>query len=168
MVHANATPKVTIDEVTDPREIERHRVQDEWHARNLKWLESHWSDLPHACGRYVAVADEQAFVAETAAAAWAWVRSEHPHDGGAVVMRVPAEQGWRIYANCRQLVFVSRRRNAANRISAIFGCRMLNRTGTRRWRRGSRTGNRRFIPTQKGDAFWPQRRTLSAGNRSIV
>jgi hypothetical protein len=101
MVHANDNPRVTIEEVTDPREIARHRVQDERHARNLKWLESHWPDLPNAPGRYVAVANEQAFVTETAAAAWDWARSEHPHDDGAVVMLVPAEKGWRIYANFR-------------------------------------------------------------------
>ncbi len=101
MVHANDTPRVTIEEVTDPREIARHRAQDERHARNLKWLESHWAGLANAPGRYVAVADEQAFVAETAAAAWSWARSEHPQDDGAVVMFVPAEKGWRIYANSR-------------------------------------------------------------------
>jgi len=99
MVQTNDRSQVTIEDVTSPQEIARHRAQDQRHARNLKWLESHWSDLPNAPGRYVAVAEEQPFVADTAAAAWDWVWSEHPHDDGAVVMRVPAEKGWRIYAN---------------------------------------------------------------------
>jgi hypothetical protein len=47
------------------------------------------------------VADEQAFVAETAEVAWDWTRSEHPSDDGAVVMFVPSEKGWRIYAHRR-------------------------------------------------------------------
>ena len=101
MVQANHTPQLTVEEVSDPHEVARHRAQDERHARNLKWLESHWSELQNALGRYVAVADQQAFVADTAAAAWNWARSEHPYDDGAIVMLVPAGKGWRIYANHR-------------------------------------------------------------------
>jgi hypothetical protein len=69
-------------EDTDPATVERHRQQDERHRRNLQWLQAHWEDLPERRGRYVAVADEQAFVAETAEMAWDWARSQHPDDDG--------------------------------------------------------------------------------------
>lgn len=103
MVTTNTSSDIVIEEVTDPQEIARHRAQDERHARNLKWLEAHGSDLPNARGRFVAVANEQAFVAETAAEGWNWAQSQEPADDGAIVMLVPANRGWRIYANRRQL-----------------------------------------------------------------
>src|SRR5438477_248259 len=97
MVNSDEVPQLIIGEVTDEREIARHNAQDKRHARNLNWLQTHWSDLPAARGRYVAVANQQAFVAETAAAAWNWARLQTPSDDGAVVMHVPAEQSWRIW-----------------------------------------------------------------------
>lgn len=101
MVQTNETPQLSIEEVSDPSQIARHRMQDERQAKNLKWLESHWGDLPGVRGHYVVVADQQAFIAETAEVAWNWARTQHPADDGAVVLRVPAEKGWKIYANCR-------------------------------------------------------------------
>lgn len=101
MIHSKSGPEITVVEVTDPDTVERHRKQDERHRRNLEWLQAHWGDLPQSRGRYVAVAEEQAFVADTAQAAWDWAHREHPHDDGAVVMFVPHEKGWRIYAHRR-------------------------------------------------------------------
>jgi hypothetical protein len=101
MVTANRSSDLVFEEVTDPEQIARHRAQDERHARNLKWLESHWNELPNVRGRFVAVADEQPFVADTSDDAWRWAHTHHPDDDGAIVLLVPAERGWRIYANCR-------------------------------------------------------------------
>ena len=101
IVESNQTRAFVVNEITDPQEIARHRAQDERHLRNLDWLQMHWNELSGARGRYVAVANQQSFVADTADAAWDWARLQHPHDDGAVVMLVPAGQGWRIYANCR-------------------------------------------------------------------
>jgi hypothetical protein len=98
MIQSKTVPQVTVVEDTDPATVERHHQQDERHRRNLQWLQAHWEDLPERRGRYVAVADEQAFVAETAEMAWDWARSQHPDDDGAVVMFVPRERGWRVYA----------------------------------------------------------------------
>jgi len=101
MIQSKPDAQVTVLEVTDPEWIARHRKQDERHKRNLQWLQAHWTELPHSRGRYVAVADQQAFVADTAEVAWDWARSQHPNDDGAVVMFVPRDQGWRIYAHRR-------------------------------------------------------------------
>ena len=101
MIQSKHGPQFTVLEVIDPQRIARHRKQDERHVRNLQWLQAHWADLPHSRRRYVAVADQQSFVADTAEIAWDWARSQHPDDDGAVVMFVPLEKGWRIYAHRR-------------------------------------------------------------------
>lgn len=94
--------KITIEEVTDPQEIAKAQAQHERHGRNVDWLESHWDSLlPQARGCFVAVANQQAFIAEMPEEAWAWIRTNHPNDDGAFVHHVPARKGWRIYAHCR-------------------------------------------------------------------
>ena len=99
MIQSKRGPRVTVLDVSDPERIVRHREQDRRHARNLQWLQAHWAELPQSRGRYVAVADQKAFVADTAEVAWQWARSEHPDDDGAIVMFVPCEKGWRVYAH---------------------------------------------------------------------
>jgi hypothetical protein len=92
--------KITIDEVTDPAEIARAQAQHERHRRNVDWLESHWDGLlPQARGRFVAIANQQASIADTAQEAWAWIKSHHADDNGAFVHYVPRHTGPRIYAN---------------------------------------------------------------------
>lgn len=99
MIQCQGDPQVTVQEITDPETIARHRQQDERHRCNLQWLQEHWKDLPESPGRYVAVANQQAFVADTSEGAWEWARSQHPEDDGAIVMFVSREKGWRLYAH---------------------------------------------------------------------
>ena len=88
------------EEESDPQLIARHHTQDERHRRNLAWLESHWDQLlPQARGHFLAVANEQAFIAESADAAWDWIYVNHPNDTGAFVQHVAAKPAMRIYAN---------------------------------------------------------------------
>jgi hypothetical protein len=101
MIQAKNRLRLTVLEVTDPERIARHRRQDERHRRNLQWLQAHWADLPGARGQFGTVADQQAFVADTAALAWDWAHSQHPEDDGALVMFVPRKKGWRNYADRR-------------------------------------------------------------------
>jgi hypothetical protein len=92
--------KFIIEEVTDPVEIARSRAQHERHCRNDDWLEAHWADvLPQARGKFLAVASQEAFIADTPAEAWAWVDATHPEDDGATVRYVRPEKGPRIYGN---------------------------------------------------------------------
>jgi hypothetical protein len=89
-----------LEEVTDQADIARFRAQDERHRRNLEWLAAHWNELlPQARGRFVAVAGEEAFVADTAEAAWSQARAAHPEDDGAFSQYVPEEGGPRIYGS---------------------------------------------------------------------
>ena len=63
---------VTIHLVDDPLVVARAKAQRERVKRNSDWLQSHWDDLlPQARGKYVVVAGQQAFVADTSEEAWA-------------------------------------------------------------------------------------------------
>ncbi|MBI3246026.1 MAG: hypothetical protein HYZ50_05925 [Deltaproteobacteria bacterium] len=97
-------PQFIIEEVTDPDEIARSRAQHERHKRNSDWLQAHWADvLPQARGKFLAVAGQEAFIADTIPEAWAWVDAAHPEDDGAVVQYVRPEKGPRIYGNRRRM-----------------------------------------------------------------
>lgn len=75
--------KFIIEEVTDPVESARHRAEDEQAKRNLDWLQAHWADaLPQARGKFLAVAGQEAFIADTPREAWAWAAATHPADRG--------------------------------------------------------------------------------------
>jgi hypothetical protein len=93
-------PKFILEDVTDPAEIARFRAQDERHRRNTEWLEAHWPDLlPQARGKHLAVAGQEAFLADTAEQAWAWTKAAHPEDNGAFVRYVFPTEAPRIYAH---------------------------------------------------------------------
>ena len=95
-----SSPEVTIEDVNDPVECERARAAIEAHRRNSSWLEGQWPHLlPQALGKRVAVAGQEAFIAQTNEEAWAWIRAHHPDDPGAFVQYVPPTQEPRIYAH---------------------------------------------------------------------
>lgn len=99
--------RIQIEEVTDQTEVARFRAQHERFRRNTIWLESHWSDLlPQARGKHLAVAGQEAFMADSPEAAWAWVEATHPADDGAFVQYVLPEGGPRIYAHPRRVARV--------------------------------------------------------------
>lgn len=91
--------QLILEEVTDPAEIERSQLQFERGRRNMKWLEAHWQQvLPSARGKFIAVAGEEAFVANTPEIAWEMAGRAHPEDNGAFVQYVPLDDLPRIYA----------------------------------------------------------------------
>jgi hypothetical protein len=95
-------PKFVLEEVTDPVQVARGRAQDERARRNSAWLQTHWAEVvPKARGRFLAIAGEQAFVADTPAEAWELARAAHPEDDGAISQYVPPEGGPRIYGHYR-------------------------------------------------------------------
>jgi hypothetical protein len=99
------TPKFVIEEVTDPVEIARHRAQGEQAKRNSDWLQAHWADvLPQARGKFLAVAGQEAFIADSPREAWAWAEQQHSEDRGALVQYVFPQGGPRIYANRGRMV----------------------------------------------------------------
>ena len=93
-------PRFIIEEVTDPAEIARARVQRERARRNSDWLQAHWPDLlPQARGRFLAVAGQQAFIADRLEEARALARAAHPDDDGLIAQYVRPQRGPRIYAD---------------------------------------------------------------------
>jgi hypothetical protein len=93
-------PKFVIEEVTDPAVVARFQAQDERARRNEAWLQSHWSDLlPRARGRFIAVAGQEAFIADSQEEAWERATAAHPDDDGIVEQYIRAERGPRLYAH---------------------------------------------------------------------
>jgi hypothetical protein len=100
-------PQFTIEEVTDPAEIARSRAQDERFKRNSDWLQGHWADvLPQARDKFLAVAGQEAFIADTPEEARALARAAHPDDNGMFSLYVPRAGGPRIYASRWRVVAV--------------------------------------------------------------
>jgi len=92
-------PRFIIEEVTDPAAIARARAQHERARRNSDWLQAHWPDLvPQARGRFLAIAGQEAFIADSPEEALARARAAHPDDDGLLIKYVRAGQGPRIYA----------------------------------------------------------------------
>jgi hypothetical protein len=93
-------PRYVIEEVTDSEHTARIRAQLERFSRNSDWLAANWADvLPQARGRHIAVACQQAFIADTPEQALALAKAAHPDDDGLLLRYVPAQLGPRIYAH---------------------------------------------------------------------
>lgn len=91
---------MVVEEICEADEIARMQAQRSQFRRNADWLESHWDDVtPHAYGKFIAVAGQEAFVAVTSAEGYAWARAAHPEDSGPLVEYVLPPNGPRIYAN---------------------------------------------------------------------
>jgi hypothetical protein len=92
--------QLIVDEVPDPAERERNLWRHEQFMRNMTWLGNHWDDLlPQALGKFVAVANEHAFVADTSAEARALAEAAYPAQKDVVVVQyVRPEKGPRVYA----------------------------------------------------------------------
>lgn len=92
----------TIEQNADPERAKHIRALREQAERNMTWLEGHWGDLlPRARGKFVAIAGQEAFIADTASEAWEWAARVHPDDEGALVRYVRTTLGPRIYAHSR-------------------------------------------------------------------
>lgn len=93
-------PRTIVEDVTNPDEIARAESQHAQARRNSDWLQSHWNDvLPQAYGKFIAIAGQEAFIADTPRAAWTWAKATHPEDRGALVEYVMPPGGPRFYAN---------------------------------------------------------------------
>ncbi len=93
--------RLTIEEINDdPATTARFRAAHEQAIRNSRWLESHGAELlPRALGKFIAVAGQEAFIADSSEQAWAWARSVHPDDHGAFVEYVIPTPGPRLYSD---------------------------------------------------------------------
>jgi hypothetical protein len=107
--------RFTFEVVTDPTETAKAGAQLDRAKKNGDWLQHHWSELlPQARGRYVAVAGQEAHIADTAEAAWAWAARVHPEDDGALVQYVLVNEGPRMNSLLRSSRIGEPQRRAAH------------------------------------------------------
>ncbi|MEK6302141.1 MAG: hypothetical protein AABO41_15635 [Acidobacteriota bacterium] len=96
----NHQSTIVMEEVTDPEELARARVQDERFDLNSAWLQSH---IPEVYSRYrgkcVVIAGQELFAADTPEEAWALAAAAHPEDDGSFIRYIPREKVARIYAH---------------------------------------------------------------------
>ena len=99
MIVARDNP-VVIEEVTDPVELARARVQDERFERNWAWFEAHAQEIykTHR-GKCLCISGQELFVADTPAEALALAIAAHPEDDGRFTRYIPRERTYRIYAH---------------------------------------------------------------------
>lgn len=94
-----------LEEVADAQDKTAFQASDEQQRRNGAWLQAHWGELlPEARGKFLAVAGQEAFLANTSAEAWAKAKDAHPEDAGAICLYIRPESGPRIYANRGRMV----------------------------------------------------------------
>jgi hypothetical protein len=91
---------IVMKEVTDPSELAAARAQHEQFDRNAAWLQLHASEVyPNFRGKFICIAGEELFVADTAIGAVAKASAAHPEDKGRFVHYIPKEKIPRIYAH---------------------------------------------------------------------
>jgi hypothetical protein len=89
--------------VTDPVELAKARAQREKFDRNWAWLQAHTQEAYADAnrGRYICIAGEELFVADSAPEAERLGRAKHPDDDGSFVLYVRKERRPIIYAHRR-------------------------------------------------------------------
>jgi hypothetical protein len=87
-------PQFLVGELTDPEEIARGRELMDQFNRHTDWVQAHWANIvPQARGRYLAVAGQEAFLADTPEEALAAARAAHPEDQGIYSQYIRTERG---------------------------------------------------------------------------
>src|SRR4051812_15382421 len=95
-----ADKPMIIEQVTDPAEVAMYREVFAAADLNFKWLDENWhAVLPQAYDKYLAVAGQQAFIADTPQQARALAIAAHPDDKGLICRFVSSHKGPRIYAH---------------------------------------------------------------------
>jgi hypothetical protein len=99
MIGTKSAPLVMV-EITDPAEMEKSKAQRERFRKNADWLQAHVPQVyAEQRGKYVCVAGEELFVADTAPQAMTLARQAHPQDDGLLLRYIPREKMERIYAH---------------------------------------------------------------------
>lgn len=90
---------IVMEEVTDPEELARARAQRERFDRNVTWLQAHGAAVySRHRGKFLCIAGEELFVADTPDEALARGVAAHTDDDESFLHYVPAEKLPRIYA----------------------------------------------------------------------
>lgn len=91
---------ITMEEVTDPEELVKARVQRERFDRNFAWFRTHAAEIfARARGQCICIAGAELFVADSPEEVMALSKAAHPEDDGSFMQYIPREKLARIYAN---------------------------------------------------------------------
>ena len=94
------TPPIVMEEVTNPEELAKARVQRRRFDRNSAWLQAHIAEIyTRYRGKCICIAGEELFVADTPEEALALATTAHPEDDGRFLRYIPREKLDRIYAH---------------------------------------------------------------------
>jgi hypothetical protein len=112
MIHVNSDISMSneqypilMDEVTDPAELAAARERRAYFDRNAAWLQSHAAEVyPNNRGKFICIAGEELFVADTPEQVFAIATTAHPDDQGPFVHYIPKEKIPRIYAHPWRMV----------------------------------------------------------------
>lgn len=92
--------QITMEEITDPEELARLRVQWEQAERNSAWLQAHVPEIyTRHRGKFIVVTGEELFVADTPAEAHALAQAAHPEDHGSLSRYIYPQKMARVYAH---------------------------------------------------------------------
>jgi hypothetical protein len=90
-------PKPVFTEVTDPVHVKEAQEQLAQFRRNVDWCQAHREELvPPNYGKYLAVAGQEAFLADTQDAALALATAAHPEDRGVALWHLIPWRGPRV------------------------------------------------------------------------
>ena len=89
-----------MEEITDPGELAKARLQRERFDRNAAWLQAHAPQIyVQYRGKCICIAGEELFVADTPEEALASATAAHPGDDGNFLRYIPQERLDRVYAH---------------------------------------------------------------------
>lgn len=91
--------QVVMEEETDPVELAKARAQQERFERNWAWMEAHAAEVYRHRGKFICIAGQQLFVADTVEEVLALAKAAHPEDDGRFTRYIPTERVARIYAH---------------------------------------------------------------------
>ena len=93
-------PRILMEEVTDPAELQKAWAQDERFERNWAWFEAHAAEIYAAHrGKCICIAGAELFVADTPEEALAMAIAAYPDDNGRFTRLILHERIPRVYAD---------------------------------------------------------------------
>mgnify|MGYP007059393070 CR=1 FL=1 len=93
------SPIIHFQEVSDPEELADAQKQREQFDRNSAWLQANIPDIySQHRGKFICIAGEELFVAESSREAIAKARAAHPEDAGWFTRYIPVEKVPQVYA----------------------------------------------------------------------
>jgi hypothetical protein len=98
MIIAKHIPTIVMEIVTDPMELAKARARREQFDRNLDWFQAHALEIGAVCrGKFICIAGQELFTADTAQEVLALATAAHPQDEGRFIEYIPRERMVRIY-----------------------------------------------------------------------